>query len=152
MSKHEQKRLFKERIQVQKIVINNCYGGFNLSEKGLTRYLELKGKNAFFYKYNFDSRKYTKVPRGKDDFFSTCFTEDYGDIVSDSEVNEDDIFSVRKINRADPDLISVIEELGEEANGHYASLKIIEIPSDVKWTIEEYDGLEWVAEEHRTWH
>lgn len=137
---------------MQKIVINNCYGGFSLSEKGLTRYLELKGKNAFFYKYNFDSRKYTKVPRGKDDFFSTCFTKDYGNIVSDLEVNKDDLFSAREINRDDPDLIRVVEELGEEANGHYASLKIIEIPSDVKWIIEEYDGSEWVAEEHRTWY
>ena len=137
---------------MQKIVINNCYGGFSLSEKGLTRYLELKGKNAFFYKYNFDSRKYTKVPRGKDDFFSTCFTKDYGNIVSDLEVNKDDLFSAREINRDDPDLIRVVEELGEEANGHNASLKIIEIPSDVKWIIEEYDGSEWVAEEHRTWY
>ena len=137
---------------MQKIVINNCYGGFSLSEKGLTRYLELKGKNAFIYKYTFDSRKYTKVPRGKDDFFSTCFTKDYGNIVSDLEVNKDDLFSAREINRDDPDLIRVVEELGEEANGHYASLKIIEIPSDVKWIIEEYDGSEWVAEEHRTWY
>ncbi len=25
------------------------------------------------------------------------------------------------------------------------------IPDDVKWQIEEYDGLEWIAEKHRTW-
>ena len=55
------------------------------------------------------------------------------------------------IPRNDPILIQVIEELDEEANGFCAKLKIIEIPNDIKWTIEEYDGIEWVAEKHRTW-
>ena len=32
-----------------------------------------------------------------------------------------------------------------------STLKIIEIPDDVDWIIEEYDGNEWVAEKHRTW-
>ena len=35
-----------------KVVINNCYGGFSLSEAGIARYLELKGiewPNAGFY-------------------------------------------------------------------------------------------------------
>jgi hypothetical protein len=27
----------------------------------------------------------------------------------------------------------------------------VDIPDDVKWEIEEYDGNEWVAEVHRTW-
>lgn len=55
------------------------------------------------------------------------------------------------ISRDDLDLIQVIEELGSDANGKYSSLKIIEIPEDVKWYIEEYDGLEWVSEIHRIW-
>jgi hypothetical protein len=28
---------------------------------------------------------------------------------------------------------------------------VVTIPDDVAWTIEEYDGNEWVAEVHRTW-
>jgi len=35
--------------------------------------------------------------------------------------------------------------------GEYSELKVVEIPDDVKWQLEEYDGLEWVAEKHRTW-
>jgi hypothetical protein len=27
----------------------------------------------------------------------------------------------------------------------------VEIPGDVSWHIGEYDGVEWVAEDHRTW-
>ena len=33
-----------------KLVINSCCGGFHLSPKALKRYLELKGKNVYFYK------------------------------------------------------------------------------------------------------
>jgi len=30
-------------------------------------------------------------------------------------------------------------------------LKIVEVPDDANWYIAEYDGLEHVAERHRTW-
>ena len=59
--------------------------------------------------------------------------------------------SVHEIPRDDPVLVQVVEQLGEEAGHRYSELKIVEIPDDVEWTIEEYDGLEWVAEAHRTW-
>jgi len=49
-------------------------------------------------------------------------------------------------------LIAVIEELGEEANGRCAEIAIVEIPDDVEWEVDEYDGKEWVAEIHRTWY
>lgn len=55
------------------------------------------------------------------------------------------------IARDDPLLVEVVEVLGEKASGAYAGLKIVDIPDDVKWEIEEYDGMEWVAEVHRTW-
>lgn len=55
------------------------------------------------------------------------------------------------INRTDSNLVTVIEELGEAANGYYARLSVVEVPDDVKWHIAEYDGSEWVAEDHRTW-
>lgn len=55
------------------------------------------------------------------------------------------------IARDDPKLVECVEKLGEEANGAYAELKIVEIPDDVNWEIGEYDGLEWVEEVHRRW-
>ena len=66
-------------------------------------------------------------------------------------MKKDDEVYVWDIKRDDPDLIEIIEELGPMAYGASAELKIVEIPDDVKWGIEEYDGIEWVSELHRTW-
>jgi hypothetical protein len=55
------------------------------------------------------------------------------------------------IPRECPHLVAMIEEQGTAINGDYSSLKIVEVPDDVNWYIEEYDGREWVAERHRTW-
>ena len=57
------------------------------------------------------------------------------------------------IPRNDLDLVRVVETLGPEAaGGPGAELKVVEIPNDVDWEVVEHDGLEWVAEKHRTWH
>jgi len=41
--------------------------------------------------------------------------------------------------------------MGHLTNGSYSRLKIVEVPDDVEWEVDEYDGNEWVAEKHRTW-
>lgn len=68
-----------------------------------------------------------------------------------SELTGQNSFNERDIPRDDPYLVQVVRELGGDASGRYAELKIVEIPADVDWFIEEYDGWEWVAEKHRTW-
>jgi hypothetical protein len=44
------------------------------------------------------------------------------------------------------------KKIGEKANGPYAALKIVKIPASVEWEIMEYDGREWVAEQHQRWY
>lgn len=61
------------------------------------------------------------------------------------------VFSGPNQDRADPKLVAVVEELGPAASGALAKLQVIEVPDGVSWHIEEYDGREWVAEDHRTW-
>lgn len=59
---------------------------------------------------------------------------------------------IYELNRTDSDLISVIEELGtEKASSGLAELKIVEIPDGTEYSIQEYDGVEWIAEKHQTW-
>lgn len=59
------------------------------------------------------------------------------------------------VRRDDPVLIQIIEKVGlDSAGGGFARLRIIEIPDDVPpdgWIIQDYDGMEWVAEKHRIW-
>jgi len=56
-----------------------------------------------------------------------------------------------EVPRNDATLISIVEKLGDSVNTGYSKLRIVEIPEDVNWTVEQYDGNEWVAEVHRTW-
>jgi len=63
----------------------------------------------------------------------------------------DNYFYDCAIARNDPCLVEVVEELGDLANGPFSELRVVEVPDDVKWIIEEYDGREWVAEQHRKW-
>lgn len=107
-----------------KIVINDCFGGFSLSPVATELYAENKG---------------IKLTKKNDAWGVSHYTEG------------DRYWSGRDVDRDDPILIKVIEKLGEGANGSFAALKIVEIPDDVDWQIEEYDGREWVAEKHRTW-
>ena len=62
----------------------------------------------------------------------------------------DDVYDC-DIPRDDLVLVWIVEHLGLKANGDYAELKVVEIPEDVDWFISDYDGIEHIAERHRTW-
>lgn len=53
--------------------------------------------------------------------------------------------------RSAPELVQVVEELGEAANGPIADLLVVEVPDDVDWYIASYDGVETIEEVHRSW-
>lgn len=55
-------------------------------------------------------------------------------------------------DRTDPLLVAAVEHLGEKASGPRARLKVVEIPDDVEFVINDYDGKEHIAETHRTWY
>ena len=65
---------------------------------------------------------------------------------------KDSYDSIGKIERNDPRLVEVVERLGKESWGPHSELKVVEIPGDVEYEIDEYDGIEWIAEVHRTWY
>ena len=138
-----------------KIVINDCFGGFGLSMLAEMEYLKLLGKECHFYtqtKYSFKDGEnlYEKCIGDKDELISFTFTQDLGE--SFSGFPEDSgSFYASDIKRDDPNLIKIVETLKNKANGGYAELKIVEIPDNTKWQIDEYDGTEWIAEKYQTW-
>ena len=154
---------------MRKIVINTIHGGFGLSPLAIKRYLELNGQECYFFENNVNCTKLiplTLEEATKKHFFSV-FTEsdpesqiDFNaDLKELSQEEQEEFirtwdaltFCTSTIERDDEKLIAVVEELQEKANGHYAFLKIIEIPDDVDWILQDYDGVEWVAEKHRIW-
>ena len=116
---------------IRHIVINVCYGGFELSHEAQLLYLTRSGV------------EYTLADQESRDE-----TERLGQRIL---VNNDQWPGSDYIPRDDPILVSMVRELGDKANGRYAKLKIVEIPADVSWTINDYDGNEWIAEVHRRW-
>ena len=126
----EQEELLAELRGRRRIVVNSCYGGFGLSRQACIRYLELSGI------------EYTLAPRPDRDSQNRL-----GPVI----MVDDKHWHYYSIDRDDPNLISVVKELGPLADGEYAKLRIVTIPANVDWTIEEYDGREWVSERHRTW-
>ena len=89
-----------------KVVINTCYGVFELSDMACLEYCKRKGIEKI--------RRYD-------------------------------------IPRDDPDIINIVETMGEASWGKYAKLEIIDIPDGIDWKIGEHAGEEWVYENHRTW-
>ena len=53
--------------------------------------------------------------------------------------------------RSNPDVVDVVESLGELSWGECAELKVVEIPDGISWEVSNYDGMECVEETHRSW-
>ena len=53
--------------------------------------------------------------------------------------------------RANEKLVECVEALGEKANGEYADLVVVEIPDDLEYKIDDYDGVEMLYEKNRRW-
>ncbi|WBX80155.1 hypothetical protein PD280_21570 [Virgibacillus salarius] len=115
-----------------KVVINKCFGGFDPSNEAFKRLIE-KGWTVS----NINDDKETDILFNPDGFFGSNYSFNFD---RDNE----------KL-RSNKDLVEVVEELGDKASGKFGELKVVEIPDDVDFEIKEYDGLEHIAEVHRTW-
>jgi len=146
--------------KTKKVVINKCYGGFSLSHAGMMRWAELKGIELYGYVEIIDKcfkctgqyELYDPKKHDEKNLLCVHYTNKLLEIPNDSELNQYyGHIGGRDMERDDPCLVQLVEEMGKKANGSCAKLEIVEIPADVNFVIEEYDGIEWVAETHRTW-
>lgn len=118
-----------------KIVYNGCYGGFSLSKAAINRYAEIKGITIYDGKY-------------------LCPVEEFNAIHAEASAKPFSpdryaksnalYFSDREIDRTDPALVQVVEELGTFADGAFAALLIANIEDGTRYRIDEYDGYETV--------
>lgn len=142
-----------------KIVKNNCFGGFSLSDKAYEKLIE----------YGIPVRKYEQEERNPiTGLYDNKSANNEGEVIFDRDLEDDDMsksmrgFSGRywscfldRHNRNHPLLVKVVEELGgghrKGASGEFADLKVVEIPDDIDYEIDDYDGVETIRESHRTW-
>ena len=145
-----------KKPKMTKVVIKKCYGGFGLSYEGMMEYAKIKGVNLYGYvsaknqNGSTDFENYVPYSPTKDSWCIHYITKKINKKkISRVELNKH--YFEKSIDRDDPSLVKVVEKLGEKANGIHAQLKVIEIPSDITWTISEYDGIERIDEDHRSW-
>jgi hypothetical protein len=119
-----------------KIVINTSHGGFGLSKQALEELI----------KHGVPVHKNT--PDNVDEFYISDLSKSSHDITT---LKGHSYYINADKHRTHFLLVQVVESLGVHANGRFANLKVIDIPSDVEYTIEEYDGMESIHEKHRTW-
>jgi hypothetical protein len=143
-----------------KVVINTCFGGFNLSDEAY-EWLIANGVKV---------GKYHEEPRNpKTGLYDIKPPENEGEIIFDRTLTPEGTDKITDLmrnppigqrywesfidrgNRDWPLLIQCVEALGDKAGGCSAQLKVIEIPDDVEYEIDEYDGNENIAEKHRVW-
>ena len=139
-----------------KVVVNRQFGGFGLSDAAYERLAEL----------GIPVREYIEPVRGEEGRYIEP-DSNKGRVIFDGSLEETnelrqsmstlrgtkywDTWTRDYENRSDPLVVQIVEELGEAANGRFSQLEVVTIPDGAEWTIEEYDGKEWVAESHRTW-
>lgn len=133
-----------------KVVINTCYGGFSLSPKAVKWLADKRGQQCYFFQSRHIDGKHTYIPfdgEFPEGLFWVAFSTDKPTHENYSKYRLD----CRPSDRTDPLLVQVVEELGEQANGSAAELKVFDIPDDVKWHISDFDGIETIHENHRVW-
>jgi hypothetical protein len=139
--------------KTKQVVINKCHGGFGLSAAGMMRYAEIKGIKLWVENSNTIPTYWTVPPEERQ---VESDTKDWNTWTINQRTAWDDRYKQeylysRDFDREDPTLIQVVNELGKTASGSCADLVIVEIPADVNYEIKEYDGMEHIAEVHRTW-
>lgn len=147
-------------MKMKKVAINRDWGGFGLSPIATKLYLKKLGKECFFYKqtkYEHDGgvEEHIKITleEAEKSHFISVYTKDMGKTFSKHD-NAHYWYENFYEGREDKILIEVIEELGEKkASGQLAKIKIVEIPDNMDYVIDDYDGMESIHEKHKvyTW-
>ena len=133
-----------------KVVYNACFGGFGLSREAIQRYWEIKGQQIWieddkecpalglFTVWLVPPEERLEV-KSNEEFYAMTTEEK----IAYNKACSEQTWYPNGVDRHDPALVQVVEELGDKANGDYAELRIAEVSGPYR--IDEYDGSESIA-------
>lgn len=124
-----------------KVVYNACYGGFGLSKEACQRYWDIKGQQVWIEDVQWGFTVWLVPPeeRLEEREWSSMTMDERHDF--NYQYSKQTWYN-RNVDRHDPVLVQVVEELGDKANGECAKLRIAEVSG--AYRIDEYDGSESV--------
>ena len=106
------------QLIMTKVVYNACYGGFNLSREACKRYWELQGKEVWIENRDFlDMFTVWLVPPEKRVVKREWNTMTRDERIAYNKQYHEQTWYYGDVNRHDPILVQVVEELGDKANG-----------------------------------
>jgi len=151
---------------MKKVILNKCFGGFDVSPQAYQLYAIYKGY-SHLYKYqvilsaiNTSSKlsfndTYKLVDLYDEHLFCVYVTKYFGEEFFKNDISKEDwekhILYLDADNREDDILIKVVEELGDEASGRFGQLVVVQIPDDLDYVIDYYDGIETLHARVETW-
>ena len=137
---------------MKKVILNKCFGGFGVSKEAYELYAKKKGISVFHYTQEDLKKEIYTYATDDNRLFDFYFTKDFGNY---AYISNDDykkyLLNLDEKFREDKTLIEVVEELGEKASAFYSNLKIVEIPDDLDYVIDNYDGIETLHQKVQEW-
>ena len=137
-----------------KIVINRLWTKFSLSREAVELYAKYAGREAYWYTVDSPGGYHTrcwKLGIGERHANEFCVSEDFGPECEAGVIPPGVDLYPPRMQRDDPILVRVVEELGPAASSKYSKADVIEIPDGVCWEICDDRYGEFVREKLREW-
>ena len=134
-----------------KVILNKCYGGFSLSHEAYMLYAKKKGLTLYPYAIDYATKTYYLTNNPENDYTVHYSIKNYGDKISFKEACDKNFLWLNHKYRDDPILVEVVEELRDKANGRFADLKVVDIPDNMDYVINGYNGIETLHQKVQEW-
>jgi len=128
------------------VVINRALGGLALSRKAVKRYSELSNIPIYAFTWEVIDNAGNLKPAEKDD------DSEYLSYSTDPKCTDRNYWDKEELDRDDPILVQVVNELGKSAGQPDSDLVVISIPDDVDYYVEDCENHEVIREKSREWN
>lgn len=145
-----------------KIVLNRGHGGFSLSAEAILFLIQKDSEviQAFSIEDEYDVREQQLATEIVQKQF-VPFQDGYlTNIYNGNLYKEGKVYRLVTAHengleiRDNPDIVQVVEALGDKSSGKFAVMEVVEVPDDVEWEVMiPFDvKVEYIREQSRSWY